>query len=148
MVLMEISTFGALLAFAIDLEERTAAFYESAANMDGCTGVRDTLLEMAGQNRKRKGLLVSTRQENITEMVLEPISDLHARDYMVETELSQSLDCPQVLAKASELEQRAQRFYTDAGEKAKHLLAGVARTFARLAREKGSRIHELKALTP
>lgn len=143
---MEISTFGALLAFAIELEERAAAFYETLAEIEGCSKVRETLLEMAEQNRKRKGLLVSTRQENVTEMVLEPITDLKAEDYLVETDLLQPSSCAQALSKALEVERRAQRFYTDAGEKAKHLLAGVARTFARLAREKAGRIQQMETL--
>ena len=151
---MELSTFGALLTFAIELEERAARFYLEAAEGVEHAGAKETFSAFARQNRSRKALLVATRQEHVTEMVLEPITDLHRSDYEIEPKSTRgSTESPrsgmtytQVLAQAREMESRAQRFYADAAGKARHLLAGVARSFARLAREKEKRLQELEDL--
>ena len=143
---MELSTFGALLAFAIGLEERVARFYLEAADNHECAAIRETLLTFARQNDSRRKLLVVTRQEHVTEMVLEPITDLHRGDYEVESNAPRGMSCTQVLSQAIEMENRAQRFYSDAAAKAKDLLAGVVRSFRRLAREKQRRSQELDGL--
>ena len=143
---MELSTFGALLAFAIDLEERAARFYLDAAENAGHADVKESFLALARQNESRRGLLVATRQEHVTEMVLEPISDLHRGDYEVKAGTSGETGYARLLKLAVEMEEKAQRFYADAARKGRHLLAGVSRTFQRLAREKEKRLEELKGL--
>lgn len=143
---MELSTFGTLLAFAIELEEGAARFYLDAAENVGHAGAREAFLAFARQNTNRKALLVATRQEHVTEMVLEPINDLRRHDYEVRVGLTRGMNGAQLLKLAMAVEEKAQRFYADAATKARHLLAGVARRFARLAREKEERLHELQAL--
>ena len=80
---MELSTFGAVLAFAIEQEERLARFYQEAAERKDCGAARTVFQELARQNTKRRDLLVRTRQEQVTEMVLEPITGLRRADYEV-----------------------------------------------------------------
>lgn len=143
---MELSTFGALLAFAIELEESAARFYRDAADGQDCEPVRETLLALARQNENRRKLLVATRQEHVTEMVLEPITGLNRSDYEIESQPPGGMTRTQVLAHAAEIERGAQRFYSDAAARGRDLLAGVARIFRRLAREKQNRARELGGL--
>ena len=143
---MELSTFGSLLAFAIEIEERAARFYLAASDNPDCAAAKETLLSLAHQNDKRRKQLVETRQEHVTEMVLEPITDLRRSDYEMESTSPSGMDCAQVLTEAVGMEERAQRFYSDAAVKGRDLLAGVARSFRRLAREKQSRVQELEGL--
>jgi rubrerythrin len=143
---MELLTFGAVLSFAIGMEERAEEFYLEAAKTEACRGVGEELLALARQNGKHRSRLVETRQENVTEMVLEPIRDLDSAAYENEAKLSPDLDCRQILDLALEIEGKAQSFYADASGKAKHLLAGVARTFNRLGRDKARRVQQLEAL--
>jgi len=143
---MELSTFGALLAFAIEMEEGAARFYLDAAENVEYAGARETFRTFARQNTNRKALLVATRQENVTEMVLEPINDLRRSDYEVRAGATRGMSDAQLLKLAVEVEEKAQRFYADTATKARHLLAGVARSFVRLAREKEKRLQELKGL--
>lgn len=143
---MQLPTFGALLSFAIGIEERAERFYQEAAERGECARVKEAFLTLARQNRSRKALLVTTRQENVTEMVLEPITDFDSSGYEVECELTPGMRCAQVLGLAVKIEKKAQSFYTDAAEKARHLLAGVARSFTRLGKEKGKRLQELEGL--
>lgn len=143
---MELLTFSAVLSFAISMEERAESFYRKAAERDECGSVGDTLSAFARQNGSHRSRLVATRQENVTEMVLEPINDLDSAGYEVDVELMSGMDCARILALAIEVERKAQGFYTDASGKAKHLLAGVARSFIRLGKEKAKRLQELEAL--
>ena len=143
---MELLTFSAILSFAIDMEERAEGFYLEIAGREDCRGLKGDLLSLARQNAKHRSRLVDTRRENVTEMVLEPIRDLDSAAYEIEATLTPDTDCTRALALALEVERKAQSFYSDASEKGKHLLAGVARTFNRLARDKSSRVQQLESL--
>jgi hypothetical protein len=50
------------------------------------------------------------------------------------------------LAKAIKIEEKMKRFYEDAAEQSKSLMADVPRTFVRIAKKRGERIAKLKAL--
>ncbi|MDP3063861.1 MAG: hypothetical protein Q8O40_11730 [Chloroflexota bacterium] len=143
---MELSTFGAVLAFAIEQEERSARFYQEAAEREDCEAARETFQELARQNTKRRDLLVRTRQEQVTEMVLEPITGLRRADYEVQVSAASASGYAQVLSQAVEVEQVAQRFYSEVAEVGRYLLAGVARSFIRLARENEARRLRLDGL--
>jgi len=139
---MELSTFGALLAFAIELEERAASFYRRAA--EGCEGLREVFLAFARESESHRRLLLSTRRENVTEMVLEPIAGLRRGDYEVEGESTPGLPCEQLVILAVEAEEKAHRFYSDAANRAEHSLAGVTRSFIHLRRGREQRLEKLR----
>jgi rubrerythrin len=141
---MELSTFSSLLSFAVEIEERSVRFYEEAADSGVCGHRNETILVLARQGRNRRLLLLAARQENVTEMILEPITGLDSKWY--EVDYRQFVECAGWLAMAAEVERNSLRFYLDAGDRAKHLLAGVARTFARLARENEQRLQEIQHL--
>jgi rubrerythrin len=143
---MELSTFGAVLAFAIEMEERSARFYREAAERKGCEAICGALQELAKQSAARRDLLVRTRQEQVTEMVLEPITGLRREDYETQASVASASGLADVIAEAVALEQVAQRFYSEVAEKGRYLLAGVARSFTRLARENEARRIRLEGL--
>ena len=143
---MELLTFSAVLSFAIGMEEKAESFYRKVAEHGEWGSMSDTFSALARQNESHRSRVVATRQENVTEMVLEPINDLDSSGYEVDVDLTPEMDCAQILVLAIEVERKAQGFYTDASEKAKHLLAGVARSFTRLAKEKARRLRQLEAL--
>ncbi len=141
---MKLSTFGAVLRFAIDLEEAAAKRYANIAPPQAQAAA--TLSALAGDSQKRAQMLTRVRQENITEMILEPITDLDGDDYQTEPGPTDEKDFAGFLQMALESEERAQRFYLDSAVKAKFLLAEVGRIFERLARENGERQAKLRAL--
>ena len=115
-----LNTFGAILTFAIELESRLAAYYESAG---------DAALAKAAEKRRKK--LERTRRENVVEITLEPIAGLDAADYALglgdETAAGQ--------AAAAET---AMRFYRDVAPKinvraAQRTLERCGKEHARLA---------------
>ena len=135
---MELATFGAILGFALTLEEKRASFYEASAQADG--GV--LFEELARGARKRLARVERTRREGVAEMILEPISGLLAAQYQVEvtpTENQASL-----VQKAIALEETVLCFYRRAADKMP--VREVARIFTRMADETEGHLQDLHAL--
>jgi rubrerythrin len=132
MVVPELTTFGAVLRFAIDLETASAAFYEAAAGLLAKDGPGTLVRELSAQHANRRHLLERTRQMKLNEMVLEPVSGLDGRRYVFD---ATSAPKDGVLRRAIDLEAVAVRFYEDSSTVAKSLLTEAARTFRKLAEE-------------
>jgi len=132
---MELGTFGAIVSYAIELEEQAAVFYE------GVTGgsFAETFAELAKGSRKRLDRLQRARQELIAEMILEPITGLNALDYGVT--LDSGTDEAGLRSQARALEETSARFYRDAA--AKMPIKEVVRLFERLLGENEKRLAKL-----
>ena len=143
---MELSTFGAVMRFAIDLERAAADFYTAAAQSVASQPVKDAFTALAEESRRRATMLERTRQEKVTEMILEPIHGLRQEDYLPQNMDAGSASGEGLVSQAMEMETKAARFYTDALEAGRRLLGEVARTFERLAREKADRRARLQVL--
>jgi hypothetical protein len=124
---MDLGTFGAILRFAMDWEQRAAEFYEQAAR----AGNEVLFQEMAGGARKRIGRLEQARREGVAEMILESITGLDGDAYTVA--LDPTADGAALLRQAQSLEESAARFYRDAA--ARLPIREVMRLFQRLGQE-------------
>ncbi len=142
---MELGTVGAVLAFAIKLEGRSAEFYEEAASLVQDSAVREDFLSLEEAKRKRKKLLERSRREYVNEMLLEPIEGLRGSDYLIETELTSDMDSEAVLRLGSAAEERNRRLYVDAAEKISHL-PQLARVFKKLGQGSADHILRLGSL--
>jgi len=128
---MELGTFGAILRFGLELEDRAAQFYEQGAQ-GGLTG----LFQELGQGaRKRLRRLEQARREGVAEMILESITGLDGETYRVELD-SRAPEAGR-LEQARILEGQAAHFYQDAA--AKLPIREVARLFGQLAQENRQR---------
>ena len=96
---MSLNTFGAILAFAIDLEARLRDYYQAAGNAG-----------RAADADKRRQNFERVRRENITEIKLEPIEGLHEDNYALN--LTDNSETGQTA-----LEEIAAQFYTDVAPK-------------------------------
>jgi rubrerythrin len=124
---MDLATFGAILSYAMEFEEKAAEFYTQAAKGD----LLDVFSDLAKTSMKRAKRMERTRREGVAEMILEPIMGLDGDDY--QTVLSVDPNETQLLDQAIALEDSAIRFYQDAA--AKLPIREVARTFTRMAEE-------------
>jgi hypothetical protein len=122
----ELSTFGAILRYAIELEDGAAALYERAATAasEGTTG--PALAALAKAHRKRQRDCERMRREQVTEMILEPIYGLQEDDWRVDMTLASG-------AASAERERRLGAFYAQAATKVS--VPEVARYLRRLAQE-------------
>jgi len=128
---MELGTFGAILRFAMDLEEQAVGFYEGTAR----GGLEETFGELARGSGKRLRRLERARREMVAEMILESITGLDGDAYHVD--LDPGTDEAGLVRQAQALEETAARFYRDAAEKMP--IREVVRLFQRLARENEQR---------
>jgi rubrerythrin len=137
---MKLGTAGAVLAFAIDLEARSAEFYEEAATLAKDPAHSEAFLCLAEAKRERKKLLERARREYVNEMLLEPIDGLEASQYLVQTDLSSEKDPAVARHVAEELEANSRRLYLDAAELM--VLPQIARVLSKLAQ--GNADHRLR----
>jgi hypothetical protein len=106
---MSLTQFGAVLSFAIDLEDKLAKYYnDSASKLD--TSHSGELLNRSKSSTKRKKKLEKTRRENVTEMTLEPITGLKEENYKLNISIF-SLD------NINSLEATIGQFYAEVGPK-------------------------------
>ena len=138
---MELTTFGAILRFAINLEAEAEQRYHRAAEAAGPSPAGESLRALARAKRKRRQTLERARQENVAEMILETIRGLDGADFAAPA-LSVGGSLTATLASLATFEERCAAFYSAAGQKIG--LAEVARIFDRLAREDEE--HRQKAL--
>lgn len=132
---MELGTFGAILRFAMDLEQQAADFYEGAAG----GGLEETFRELAQGSRKRLGRLERARREMVAEMILESITGLDGDAYRAD--LTPEASEAKLIRQAQVLEETSARFYRDAADKMP--IREVVRLFQRLARENEQREAQL-----
>jgi rubrerythrin len=132
---MELGTFGAIVSFAIGLEDRATAFYDAAAQATQS----ETLGELARGSHKRLDRLTRARQELVAEMILESITGLTEESYAVE--LDSTADEASLMGQARNLEETSMRFYQDAADKLP--IREVVRLFTRMAQENEKRLAKL-----
>ena len=108
---MELSTFGAVLRFALDLESQLAQFYTKAAGTATRESLRADLADLAAAGERSGRRLEQVRRQQVNEMLLEPIHGIDASAYRVEPALP--TDDATLLAAALHNERVAERFYQD-----------------------------------
>lgn len=139
----ELTNFGSLIRFGLELEATSAAFYDAAARILGPGPGTDLARELAEQHLGRRTLLERTRQRTLNEMVLEPITGLQGDRYVVDPTAATAEDVP---LKAVAIEEISSLFYRESSLVAKSLLTEAARTFLKLAEENGrnrARVYEV-----
>jgi rubrerythrin len=124
---MELGTFGAILGFALEIEQQAAEFYQVAAQGEAA----GLYQELAQKAQKRLRRVERARREGVQEMILESISGLDSDDYTVES-FAEAGEID-LLNQAIALEERARRFYEAAATKMP--IRGVARMLQRMAKE-------------
>ncbi len=128
----ELTNFGSLIRYALELEAATSAFYAASASLPGPTPRVDLLRALSSQHEDRRRLLERTRQQKLNEMVLEPITGLEGARYVVDATVGPPAE---IVRKATRLEEVAALFYGEASVVAKSLLTEAARTLRKLADE-------------
>lgn len=137
-------TFGAVLGFAAEIALRAAEFYRSAGELAQDPVLRELLGALASEEKKNRSLMEQARRENVTEMILEPISGLSRDDYQPPAGAGGGAGDLDLRRAALSLEERGQRFFRDAA--AKVPLPEVARIFGKIAKKKEGTLARLKEI--
>jgi hypothetical protein len=140
----EITTFGSLIRFALELEKVATSLYEGSSKTYPNVAALPLLADL---HRKRSQLLEHTRQQKLNEMILEPIYDLNGNNYAVDVNANSASALKELIKTAEIIEDKSSRFYSDSARLAKSLLAESSRIFQKLAKENEVNKITLKTIT-
>lgn len=142
--LSEQTTCSAIISFAEKLESNSSKFYEELAEKSEEN--KEILLAFAKESRKNKVLVTRTYQETITDALEACFIQIDLSNYLAETTLKEDMSYLDALKMAIELEKKASKFYFDAAEQSKSLLATIPRAFRKVAERRNNRKPKLKSL--
>jgi len=142
---MELGTFGAVMAFALQVVNQSAEFYETVCDRAKGPRLKEVLKALQDGANRDRATMEQTRRENVTEMILEPIAGIRQEDYMAKVDESILGSDTAIVKTALLLEGRDQRFF-DASA-AKLPLPEVARLFRKVAKRREENLAKLRALT-
>ncbi len=73
---MALTTFGAIMAFAVDMVTQTGEQYKALALPGEEWALKENLEDLAREQVKSRARIEETRRMNVTEMILEPVAGL------------------------------------------------------------------------
>jgi rubrerythrin len=141
---MGLTTFGAIMGFAAEVVRQAEDVYRVMVAKSDDPALREVLQLFQREGRKNHSLMEKTRRENVTEMILEPVTGLHQEDYEIDLKISDQTDDVGLLKAAIILEEREKKFFRDASSKVP--LPEVARIFRKIAQRKEENLSKLQVL--
>jgi len=142
---MKLQTASSAISFAKKLEDESAKFYQDLAQRyaEG----RDTFVSFAKENGKNVVQIERAYYGVISDAIEGCFSfNIDSDAYTVETVLAKDASYSDALGRAIELEERIGKFYSDAAEQSKALMADVPRAFTMIAKKRANRGSELRSL--
>ena len=141
---MALTTFGAIMGFAAEMAGKTEEIFKTFVSKAKNQGLREVLQGLAEEDAKNHGLMVRTRRENVTEMILEPVAGLQQEDYEIDLNVPELTEDADLLKAALIIEERQRRFFRDVSLKVP--LPEVARIFRKAAQKKEENLIRLQGL--
>jgi hypothetical protein len=142
---MELVSFGSILSFAAELESQGMSFYDTMIRNPLCEAFAEQLREFSKITQKNHKLLLRTRRENVTEMILEPVTDFTKAPFLIRFDLNELATKVDVLAKIRQMEEKLVRFHTEAAAKLT-ALPEVARVLKTVGKKHAAICRSLDAL--
>ena len=141
---MALTTFGAIMGFASQLVGRTKDLFKSANEKARDPGLKETLQAFLKEEEKNDSLMEQTRRENVTEMILEPITGLREEDYRIDLNLPDRASDVDLLRIILTFVEKERRFFDDCSNRVP--LPEVARIFRKIAQKKEKNRIQLQSL--
>ena len=142
--MMGLTTFGAIMGFAAEMAGKTEEIYKAMVQKAKDSTFRETLQVLSEEEGKNHSLMIKTRRENVTEMILEPVTGLQQEDYEIDLKMPEVMEDAGLLKAALMLEERGKKFFRDASSKVP--LPEVARIFRKAAQKKEENLAKLQGL--
>jgi hypothetical protein len=140
---MALATFGAVLNFALQLEEGSLKFYETLSRESIDNQAKQLIYRMTKASGNRINILKRLRSENVTEMILEPIYGINGEDYQIPIKKSSDWELGSVQEIIRKIEIIHASFYQSASEKVS-FLSEVAYTFEDFSEEIKDNLKNMK----
>jgi len=142
---MKLQTASAVISLARRLENESALFYEDLSQR--YSKGKDMFAAFARENRKNVVQLERAYYGVISDAIEGCFAfDIAPEAYTIETTLARTATYRDALSKAVELEEKIGKFYSDAAEQSKSLMADVPRAFALIASKRDERRTKLRSL--
>jgi rubrerythrin len=132
------------MGFASQMVGRSTEIYKAAVQKAKDPALKETLQGLLEEEETNCALMERTRRENVVEMILEPITGLHSRDYEVDVQVSDRTRDVDLLKVALILEEKERRFFYDCSETVP--LPEVTRIFRKIAQKKEKNLTKLNSL--
>jgi len=116
-IYVELTTFGSVVKFALNIEAEVSSFYESAIGVATDPDFGKLLESLFHRGQKRIKTLLRIRRENVTEMILEPIAGLDSEVHKPVIAIPEGADDGIVREAAAALETKLHEFYMHAAAK-------------------------------
>ena len=142
---MKLHTASEVISLARELENKSAKFYQDLSQKYAKDA--DVFLSFAKENEKNIVQFERAYYGVITDALEGCFAfDLETDIYTFEAELAENVDVSDALKKAIEIEEKMTKFYFEAAEQSKSLMADVPRVFTIIAKKRGGRQSKLKSL--
>jgi rubrerythrin len=139
---MPLTNFGAIMNFSETLEKKDCDFYLELTKNPACAVHKDIFQQFVEEGKKLIKTSQRVRRENVTEMILESISDFHRADFQEKSEGAANMNLEEALVTAKRLEERAVRFYSEAALKIK-AIPEAASALKQLAKKHSKRLKRI-----
>jgi rubrerythrin len=142
---MGISTCSGAMSLAKELENESAKFYQSLS--ERFTKDKDLFLSFAKENKEYITQIERAYYGVITDAIEGCFAfNLNPEEYALKTKLEENESYSDLVKRAIEIEERIVKFYSDAAEQSKSLMADVPRAFKMVAKKRSHRPSTLKSL--
>jgi hypothetical protein len=142
---MKLHTATEVMSLAKRLESESASFYRDMSRRYAREG--DIFAAFARENEGNIVQIERAYYGVITDAIEGGFAfEIESDDYTFEAMPEQNAPRPDALNKAISIEEKIQKFYTDAAGQSDTLMADIPRAFRLVAKKRYSRINRLKAL--
>jgi predicted glycosyltransferase involved in capsule biosynthesis len=141
---MALTTFGAVMGFAAEMAANAEETYKALQAKTKDPALVEILRLLSLEEGKNHALMVKARRENVTEMILEPITGFNREEYEVGLKVEDRMEDGELLKAALALEERGKKFFQAASSKVP--LPEVARIFRKIAKKKEDNLARLQSL--
>ena len=143
---MNLHTASEVISFVRELESESAKFYEALSRKYARNS--DVFLSFAKENGKN----IVQVERSYYGVISDAIEGCFAFDvepdaYTFKTDLAENASHSDALGRAVEIEEKIIKFYSDAAEQSRTLMADIPRVFKIIARKRGNRVAELGSLS-
>lgn len=142
---MKLHTTSEIISFARELENKSAGFYKDLSAR--YAGEAEIFLTFTKENDKYNKQVERAYYGVITDAIEGCFAfDTESDEYRINTGLAGVKSNLHALNRAVEIEKIIAKFYLDASEQSKSLMADIPRVFAMISRKRDSRISVLMSL--
>ena len=142
---MIINTCSGAMSFARELENESAKFYQNLS--EKFLKEKDIFLSFIKENEDYITQIERAYYGVITDAIEGCFAfNINPEEYTYKTEIPENISYSEALERAIEIEEKIIKFYIDAAEQSKSLMADVPRAFKIVAKKRESRRSMLKSL--